>query len=69
MLSLSLEVDFWTEEGWFTTFKGDVLDTPDTIDEITTYDTGRLINVDLQNIYFFKITTKEHIMNLETERV
>ena len=58
-----------TEEGWFTVFKEDVLDDQNTIDNITTYDTGRLINVDLQNMYFFQITTKEHIMNLETERV
>ena len=37
--------------------------------EITIFDTGRLINLDLQNVYFFKITTKEQNMTLETERV
>jgi hypothetical protein len=58
-----------TEESWYISFKNDVLDDMTTIDDITTFDTGRLINIDLQNIYFFKITTKEQSMLLETERV
>jgi hypothetical protein len=58
-----------TEESWYTTFKNTVLDNDTTIDDITTFDTGRLINIDLQNVYFFKITTKEQSMSLETERV
>jgi hypothetical protein len=58
-----------TEESWYITFKNTVLDDATTIDDITTFDTGRLINIDLQNIYFFKIITKEQSMSLETERV
>jgi hypothetical protein len=58
-----------TEESWYTTFKNNVLDNVTTIDDITIFDTGRLINIDLQNIYFFKITTKEQSMSIETERV
>ncbi len=58
-----------TEYSWYTTFKTTVLDTPSTISSITTYDSGRFINMDLQNVYFFKITTKEQNMNLESERV
>lgn len=58
-----------TEESWYTDFKNNGLDTPSTIDNITTYDSGRLINIDLQNLYFFKITTKEHKIMMESERV
>ncbi len=58
-----------TEESWYTTFKNAVLDDDSSIGDITTFDTGRLINMDLQNIYFFKITTKEQSMSFETERV
>lgn len=58
-----------TEESWYPTFQDTVLDDDTTIRDITTFDTGRLINMDLQNVYFFKITTKEQSMSLETERV
>jgi len=58
-----------SEYSWYTNFKTTVLDTPSTIGSITTYDTGRFINMDLQNIYFFKIITKEEHMTLESERV
>jgi hypothetical protein len=58
-----------TEESWYSTFKNIVLDDVTTIGDITTFDKGRLINIDLQNVYFFKITTKEQNMSLETERV
>ena len=58
-----------TDETWYPTFRDDSLDDESTIDEITIFDTGRLINVDLQNVYFFKITTKEQNMTLETDRV
>ncbi len=57
------------EESWYTTFKNTVLDDDSSIGGITTFDTGRLINIDLQNVYFFKITTKEQSMSFETERV
>jgi hypothetical protein len=60
-----------TEESWYTSFKTDLNDET-TIDSITEseYDTGRLINIDLQTIYFFKITTKEQSMApLESERI
>ena len=67
--SLNKQTGWLSEEGWYTQFKNDVLDDSTTINSITTFDTGRLINVDLQNIYFFQITTKEHSMMIETERV
>jgi hypothetical protein len=60
-----------TEESWYTSFKS-TLDDETTISSITEseYDTGRFINIDLQTIYFFKITTKEQNMTiLESERV
>jgi hypothetical protein len=58
-----------TEESWYTIFKNTVLDTPSTINSIISFDSGRFINIDLQNVYFFKITTKEQNMSLESERV
>ena len=58
-----------TEEAWYTNLKNNGLDTLQTIDDITTFDKGRLINIDLQNLYFFKITTKEHKVLIDTERV
>ncbi len=58
-----------TEESWYTSFKT-TLENETTIGNITQYDTGRFINIDLQTIYFFKITTKEQSMAiLESERV
>jgi hypothetical protein len=58
-----------TEESWYTSFKT-TLNDETTIGSITEYDTGRFINIDLQTIYFFKITTKEQSMaSLESERV
>ena len=58
-----------TDETWYPTFRDNILNDESTIGEITIFDTGRLINVDLQNVYFFKITTKEQNMTLETDRV
>ena len=58
-----------SEYSWYTIFKTTILDTSLTISSITTFDTGRFINMDLQNVYFFKITTKEQNMTLESERV
>jgi hypothetical protein len=58
-----------TEEPWYTIFKTDVLDTPSTINLITSFDSGRFINMDLQNVYFLKIITKEQNMTIESERV
>jgi hypothetical protein len=58
-----------TEENWYNNFKTTVLDTVDTINDITTFDTGRFINIDIQNLYLFKITTKEHKVLMNTERV
>ena len=58
-----------TDESWYPTFRDNILDDETTIDDITIFDTGRLINIDLQNVYFFKITTKEQNMTLETDRV
>lgn len=57
-----------TEESWYTTFKTNI-ENETQIDSITTFDTGRLINLSLQNIYFFKITTKEQLMIIDSERV
>jgi hypothetical protein len=57
-----------TEESWYTTFKTNI-ENETQLDSITTFDTGRFINLSLQNIYFFKITTKEQFMVIESERV
>jgi hypothetical protein len=67
---LNINTGYLTEEGWYTSFKT-TLEDESTINTITesNYDSGRLINVDLQNIYFFKITTKEQSMQLDSERV
>ena len=58
-----------TEESWYTNFKANILDTVNTIGNITTFDSGRFINIDLQNLYFFKITTKEHKVLMDSARV
>ncbi len=67
---LDINTGYLTEEGWYTAFKT-TLEDESTINTITeeNYDSGRLINIDLQNIYFFKITTKEQSMQLDSERV
>lgn len=60
------------EEAWYTTYKENELDTLETIDSIVTYDTGRLINLDMQNLYCFKIITREQnmgLLTLQSERV
>jgi hypothetical protein len=57
-----------TEEDWYTSFKS-TLENETELDQITNNDTGRFINLDLQNIYFFNIITKEQSMMLEAERV
>jgi hypothetical protein len=60
------------EESWYTTYKTDEIDTIDTIESIVTYDTGRLINLDMQNLYCFKVTTKEKnmvLLSTHSERV
>jgi hypothetical protein len=57
-----------TEEPWYTTFKTNI-ENETQLDSITTFDTGRFINLSLQNIYFFKIITKEQLMVIESERV
>ncbi len=56
------------EEDWYTSFKTNIWDI-NSSEIIEQYDTGRLINIDLQNIYFFKITTKETNITIESERV
>jgi hypothetical protein len=57
-----------TEEDWYTTFKL-TLENESELDQIVSNDDGRFINLDLQNIYFFNITTKEQTMVMNTERV
>lgn len=57
-----------SEEPWYTTFKTNIENETE-LNSITTFDTGRLINLSLQNIYFFKITTKEQLMIINSERV
>ncbi len=57
-----------TEESWYTNFKTNI-ENETQLNSITTFDTGRLINLSLQNIYFFKITTKEQLMIIDSERV
>jgi len=60
------------EESWYTTYKCTELDTTDSISSISTYDTGRLINLDMQNLYCFKIITREQnmgLLSLQAERV
>ncbi len=66
---LDIKTGLITEESWYTYFKNNGLDTVNTIENITTFDSGRLINIDLQNLYFFKITTKEHKVMIESARV
>jgi hypothetical protein len=65
---LDISVGELVEESWYTSFKTNIWDI-DTSEIIEQYDTGRLINIDLQNLYFFKITTKETTITLESERV
>uniref|UniRef100_A0A6C0E754 Uncharacterized protein n=1 Tax=viral metagenome TaxID=1070528 RepID=A0A6C0E754_9ZZZZ len=70
--TLNINTGGLSELSWYTTYKNDEMDTVETIDSITTYDTGRLINLDMQNLYCFKITTREKNMNLlsaQSERV
>lgn len=70
--SYDLDNGLLSEEGWFTTFKEFELDTEITINNRSTYDNGRLLNLDLQNLYFFKIITKEQNMSrmiLSSERI
>lgn len=69
---LSIDSGALVEESWYTTYKNDEIDTTSTIDSITTYDAGRLINLDMQNLYCFKIVTKEKnmgVLSLQSERV
>jgi hypothetical protein len=70
--SLDINTGGLLEMPWYTTYKNDEIDTIDTIESIMTYDSGRLINLDMQNLYCFKITTKEKNMGLlsgQSERV
>jgi hypothetical protein len=61
---LDIQTGGITEEAWYSDFKQTFENTPP-----TSNDTGRFINIDLQNIYFFKITTKEQSIQIESERV
>ena len=65
---LDINIGELVEESWYTSFKNNILDIT-TTETILQYDLGRLINIDLQNIYFFKITTKETNIPIESERV
>ena len=61
---LDINIGELVEESWYTSFKTNILDIT-TTEIIEQYDLGRLINIDLQNMYFFKITTKETKIQIE----
>ena len=64
---LSINTGGLSEEPWYSLIKTTVIDNETTITTRSTYDTGRLINIDLQTLYFFRITTRDknisHILN------
>lgn len=69
--SYNLTNGYLDEEFWYTSFKSLELNDNTTISnrDDTNYDTGRLLNVNLQVTYVLKVTTKEYNLDFLTDKI